>query len=49
MEVIYVEGGSQDGTFEEAERVRDAYLDKDIKVFKQPGKGKADAVWLGFD
>ncbi|MEM7407273.1 MAG: glycosyltransferase [Pseudomonadota bacterium] len=49
IEIIFVEGGSQDGTFEEAERVRDAYPDRDIKVFKQPGKGKADAVWVGFD
>jgi SAM-dependent methyltransferase len=49
IEIIFVEGGSQDGTHAEAERVRDAYPEYDIKVFKQPGKGKADAVWLGFD
>ena len=49
IEVIYVEGGSQDGTYAEAERVRDAYPQYDIKVLKQSGKGKADAVWLGFD
>jgi len=49
LEIIFVEGGSADGTFAEAERVRDAYPDVDIKVFKQPGRGKADAVWLGFD
>lgn len=49
LEIIYVEGGSSDGTFEECERVRDAYSDKDIKVFKQSGKGKGDAVRKGFD
>ncbi len=49
MEVIYIEGGSSDGTFEECERVRDENPELDIKVFKQPGKGKGDAVHLGFD
>ena len=49
MEVIYVEGNSSDGTYEECERVRDAYKeDWDIKVFKQPGRGKGDAVRKGF-
>ena len=38
-----------DGTFEECERVRDAYKDSwDIKVLKQDGKGKGDAVRKGF-
>ncbi|MBT4039782.1 MAG: glycosyltransferase [Rhodospirillales bacterium] len=49
LEILYVEGGSSDGTLEECERVRDAYPDVDIKVFKQPGKGKGDAVRKGFD
>lgn len=49
IEVIYVEGNSSDGTFEECERVRDAYRGTwDIKVFKQEGKGKGDAVRKGF-
>jgi len=49
MEVIYVEGNSSDGTYEECERIRDVYKDTwDIKVFKQPGKGKGDAVRKGF-
>lgn len=47
-EVIYVEGNSSDGTYEECLRVRDAYPEWDIKVFKQPGKGKGDAVRKGF-
>ena len=54
LEVLYVEGNSSDGTFEECERVRDHYAKPengswDIKVFKQPGKGKGDAVRKGFD
>ena len=48
-EIIFVEGNSSDGTFEECERVRDAYPDSwDIKVLKQDGKGKGDAVRKGF-
>lgn len=49
QEFIFVEGGSQDGTYEEVERVIAAYPDKDIKLFRQTGKGKGDAVRLGFD
>jgi SAM-dependent methyltransferase len=49
QEVMFVEGNSSDGTFEECERVRDAYRDSwDIKVLKQDGKGKGDAVRKGF-
>ena len=49
QEILFVEGNSSDGTFEECERVRDAYKDCwDIKVLKQDGKGKGDAVRKGF-
>lgn len=48
LEVIYVEGNSQDNTYEECLRVQAAYPDWDIKVMKQPGKGKGDAVRAGF-
>src|ERR1700732_420231 len=49
QEILLVEGNSSDGTFEECERVRDAYRDSwDIKVLKQDGKGKGDAVRKGF-
>lgn len=48
IEILFVEGHSADGTLEEIERVRDAYPDRDIKVFVQPGKGKGDAVRHGF-
>lgn len=48
LELIYVEGHSSDGTYEECLRVKDAYPDVDIKVYQQPGKGKGDAVRKGF-
>src|SRR4030081_1343354 len=49
QEILFVEGNSSDGTFGECERVRDAYRDGwDIKVLKQDGKGKGDAVRKGF-
>jgi SAM-dependent methyltransferase len=49
LEVIFVEGHSGDGTLAEMERVAKTYSDWDIKVMTQPGKGKADAVFMGFD
>ena len=49
IEIIFVEGHSKDGTFEEIKRVTRKYSDKwDIKCFTQEGKGKADAVRKGF-
>ena len=44
-DLSYVEGHSSDGTFEECERVRDAYAGEwNIRVAQQDGKGKGDAV-----
>jgi Glycosyl transferase family 2 len=49
QEILFVEGNSSDGTFAECERVRDAHSGRwDIKVLKQDGKGKGDAVRKGF-
>ena len=49
LEVIFVEGHSTDGTWEEIQRVKDKYGDRfDIKIMQQTGKGKNDAVRLGF-
>jgi SAM-dependent methyltransferase len=49
QEILFIEGNSSDGTLQECERVRDAYKDNwDIKVLKQDGKGKGDAVRKGF-
>ena len=42
QEILFVEGNSSDGTFEECERIRDAYKDSwDIKVLKQEGRARA--------
>ena len=46
-EIIFIEGQSADGTYEECLRVRDAYPQRDIRVLRQPGKGKRDAVYAG--
>jgi len=49
IEIIFVEGGSQDGTLDEIHRVIKKYPQKDIKVYIQDGIGKGDAVRKGFD
>ena len=49
LEIIFVEGHSEDGTWEEIQRVATAYPQYDIKAMQQTGKGKADAVFKGFD
>jgi hypothetical protein len=49
LEVIFIEGHSSDGTWEEIQRVVPLYKDKfKILSAKQTGKGKCDAVRLGF-
>jgi hypothetical protein len=49
VEIIFVEGHSNDGTWEEIQRVAGAYRHRfDIKTFRQTGRGKGDAVRLGF-
>lgn len=47
-EIIFVEGHSKDGTYQECLRIKEKYLNKDIKVIQQDGEGKADAVRKGF-
>jgi|TARA_B100000315_G_C14487265_1_gene545779 glycosyltransferase involved in cell wall biosynthesis len=49
MEIIFVEGHSHDGTWEEILRVKEKYSQRlKINALKQPGKGKNDAVRTGF-
>lgn len=49
VEVVFVEGHSSDGTWEEILRVKEKYGNKiTIRAFQQAGKGKSDAVRLGF-
>jgi ubiquinone/menaquinone biosynthesis C-methylase UbiE len=48
QEFIFIEGFSSDGTYEEMLRVKEAYPELDIKVMKQSGKGKGNAVREAF-
>jgi 2-polyprenyl-3-methyl-5-hydroxy-6-metoxy-1,4-benzoquinol methylase len=48
-ELIFVEGNSTDGTYECIEREIAARPGCAAKLFKQTGKGKGDAVRLGFE
>ena len=48
IELIFVEGHSSDGTWEEIQRLLPAYSsDFPIRAFRQAGTGKADAVRTG--
>ena len=49
QQIIFVEGHSRDDTWNEIERVITDNPQLDIKALRQPGKGKADAVYTGFD
>ena len=49
QEFIFIEGHSSDNTYEEMLRVKEAFPEKDIKVFRQTGKGKGNAVREAFD
>jgi len=49
IEIIFVEGHSSDGSWEEIQRVADVYRGHNIKTMRQPGRGKADAVFTAFD
>ncbi len=49
-EVLFVEGHSSDDTWAEIERVCGSYSGPlQLRALRQSGRGKADAVWLGFD
>src|SRR3989338_4774357 len=48
-EIIFIEGGSSDNTWNEIIRVAGKYKKKDIKYAKQDGTGKGDAVRKGFE
>lgn len=47
-ELIFVEGHSSDGTWEEIQRVATVHASRGIRIYQQSGKGKGDAVRLGF-
>ncbi|MFZ4795770.1 MAG: glycosyltransferase [Blastocatellia bacterium] len=47
-ELIFVEGNSKDDTFGEIERAMARHPERNCRLYKQPGKGKGDAVRTGF-
>ncbi|MCE5327941.1 MAG: bifunctional class I SAM-dependent methyltransferase/glycosyltransferase family 2 protein [Planctomycetaceae bacterium] len=47
-ELIFVEGGSKDGTYEAVEKAIAAHPERRAALYRQSGKGKGDAVRLGF-
>ena len=47
-ELIFVEGNSTDDTYEEIQAEISRRPEVDAKLYKQPGKGKGDAVRTGF-
>jgi SAM-dependent methyltransferase len=47
-ELIFVEGGSTDNTYETIQKAIEEKLQRPAKLFRQTGKGKGDAVRLGF-
>jgi glycosyltransferase involved in cell wall biosynthesis len=47
-ELIFVEGHSHDNTYETIEREIECWPERSAKLFRQTGKGKGDAVRLGF-
>ncbi len=49
VEIIYVEGNSTDDTWDKIQEVQGKYKDThDIKITRQDGKGKGDAVRKGY-
>ncbi len=48
QEFIFIEGNSQDDTYAECLRVKQKYPQKDIKVMRQSGRGKGNAVREAF-
>lgn len=48
LDIVFVEGGSSDGTWETIQEVIAANPQIPIKAFKQEGRGKGDAVRKGF-
>ena len=47
-ELVFVEGGSSDDTYEVIEQTIPKYPQSNARLFRQTGKGKGDAVRLGF-
>lgn len=49
QEIIFVEGGSTDGTYEEIQRLIEEQPLRGLSLYRQTGTGKGDAVRTGFE
>ncbi|MFC1828012.1 glycosyltransferase [Thermodesulfobacteriota bacterium] len=47
-EMIFVEGHSSDSTYDTIKQLIGEFPERKCRLFRQPGKGKGDAVQLGF-
>lgn len=47
-ELIFIEGHSRDDTWEQIQKVAREHPDRKIKIMQQTGKGKGDAVRMGY-
>jgi len=48
-EIVFIEGHSSDNTYETIEQKIKLFPERKCKLFAQPGRGKGDAVRLGFE
>lgn len=48
-EIVFVEGNSKDGTWETIQACIKKYPERTIKAYQQTGKGKGDAMRLGYE
>ena len=48
-EILFIEGHSTDQTFETIEQAIERFSDRKCRLLQQSGRGKGDAVRLGFD
>jgi SAM-dependent methyltransferase len=48
-EILFIEGHSKDKTYEAIERAIERFSDRRCRLLQQSGRGKGDAVRLGFD
>jgi 2-polyprenyl-3-methyl-5-hydroxy-6-metoxy-1,4-benzoquinol methylase len=48
-EIMFIEGNSKDHTYEAIEKEIPLHPEKNVRLLKQPGKGKGDAVRTGFN
>ena len=48
-EIVFVEGNSTDHTWDVIQEMAHKYSHRTIKTLRQSGRGKGDAVRVGFD